>query len=272
VSNPRDVLDRAAPAPDLTVRYGPGPDHLVDVRLPAGDRPGPLVLVIHGGFWMAEFDRAHAGPQSAGLAAAGYVVATVEYRRVGQAGGGWPGTFDDVAALTDVVPRLVADAVGARVDVARTVLVGHSAGGHLAAWAAMRHRLPADSPWHRPVPLDAGVVGLAPVVDLARAHELGLGEHATGLLLEGSPQQRPARYALTSPSVLLPAGARQVLVHGTRDQQVPVGMSRQYAARGRALGDPVTLRVLEGLGHYELIDPRSAAWPTVLDSIRELTG
>ncbi|MGZ4593613.1 MAG: alpha/beta hydrolase family protein [Actinomycetes bacterium] len=271
MSNPRDVLTRPATPPDRTVRYGPGADHVADIRLPEEQGPRPLVVVVHGGFWMAEFDRGHAGPQSAALAAAGYVVATVEYRRVGQPGGGWPGTFDDVAALTDAVPALVADSVGPRVDTARTVLVGHSAGGHLAAWAAARHRLPPGSPWHRAVPLDAAVVALAGVLDLHRAAELGLGGHAAALLLGGDPAERPERYAAASPASLLPSGSRQVLVHGTRDAQVPVEMSRRYVDRAAALGQRVALHELDGLGHFELIDPRSGAWPTVLDSIRELT-
>ena len=125
-------------APDLTLSYGPLPEHLVDVRLPvAAGRPAPLVVVVHGGFWKAHWDREHATAQSAGLAAAGYLVATVEYRRVGMPGGGWPGTLDDMALLGDTVPGLVTAAVGERlVDPARTVLVGHSAGGHLVAWSA----------------------------------------------------------------------------------------------------------------------------------------
>jgi acetyl esterase/lipase len=272
VNGSRDVLSRPASPPDLTVRYGPEADHVADVRLPGTVAPRPLVVVIHGGFWAAEFDRTHAGPQSAALAGAGYVVATAEYRRIGQGGGGWPGTFDDVAALTDTLPALVADAVGSRVDTARTVLVGHSAGGHLAAWAAARHRLPAGSRWHRDTPLGAGVVSLAGVLDLATAETLGLGEQAVTRLLGGTAVQQPERYAVASPAALLPSGARQVLVHGNLDPQVPVDMSRQYADRGRALGDAIDLRELAGTGHFELIDPRSAAWPTALESIREVTG
>ena len=161
-----------------TLSYGPLPEQVADLRLPAATgRPAPLVVVVHGGFWRDEWDRAHAGPQSDGLAAAGYVVATVEYRRVG-GGGGWPATLDDVALLGDTLPGLVADAVGDRVDRSRTVLVGHSAGGHLAAWSAARHRLPADSPWHRATALPVGVVALAGVLDLGLSERLGLGGHA----------------------------------------------------------------------------------------------
>ena len=166
-------LSRVATAPDQTLHYGDLPDHVVDLRLPSTDAARPLVVVVHGGFWKAEYDRAHAGPQSAGLAHAGYVVATVDYRRVGQAGGGWPGTFDDLAALTDAVPSLVAAALPGRVDTTHTVLVGHSAGAHLAAWAAARHRLPEESPWHRAAPLDLPVVSLAGVLDLEQSDRLG---------------------------------------------------------------------------------------------------
>ncbi len=189
-----------------TLSYGPLPEQVADLRLPAATgRPAPLVVVVHGGFWKDEWDRAHAGPQSDGLAAAGYVVATVEYRRVGGAGG-WPATLDDVALLGDTLPGLVADAVGDRVDPSRTVLVGHSAGGHLAAWSAARHRLPPDSPWHRATALPVGVVSLAGVLDLGLSERLGLGGHAARALLGGSPDEQPDRYAAADPAGLLPTG------------------------------------------------------------------
>ena len=256
-------------APDLTLSYGPLPEHLVDVRLPAATgRPAPLVVVVHGGFWKDEWDRGHASPQSAGLAAAGYVVATVEYRRVG-GGGGWPATLDDVALLGDTVPGLVAHAVGDRVDRARTVLIGHSAGGHLAAWSAGRHRLPVDSPWHRPVALPVGVVSLAGVLDLAFAERLGLGGHAARHLLGGSPDEQPDRYAAADPARLLPTGVPTMLVHGTRDEDVPVEVSRSYRAAASEAGEEVALHELVDVDHMSLLDPESSAWPVVLDAITE---
>jgi len=194
----------------LTLRYGDLPDHVADLRLPPDDGPSPLVVVVHGGFWKAEFDRAHAGSQSVGLAKAGYVVATVDYRRVGQPGGGWPGTFDDLAALTDAVPSLVSKALPDRVGPARTVLVGHSAGAHLAAWAAARHRLPQESPWHRSAPLDASVVSLAGVLDLELSEQLGLGGHAARRLLGGSPRRQRDRYRLPHPPPRPAPGGRRV--------------------------------------------------------------
>lgn len=261
------MLSRRAAAPHLTLRYGDLPDHVADVRLPPNDGPSPLVVVVHGGFWKAEFDRAHAGSQSVGLAKAGYVVATVDYRRVGQPGGGWPGTFDDLAALTDAVPSLVSKALPDRVGPARTVLVGHSAGAHLAAWAAARHRLPQESPWHRSDPLDASVVSLAGVLDLELSEQLGLGGHAARRLLGGSPRRQRDRYGLANPAALLPTGGRLVAVHGTRDDTVPVEMSRRYVDRARTAGDQLELTEIDGCGHLDLIDPLSAAWPAVLAAV-----
>jgi acetyl esterase/lipase len=270
----RDVLSRPARPPDLTVAYGPRPDHLADVRLPAGSDPAPLLVVVHGGFWSAEWDRAHAGPQSEGLAEAGFVVATVEYHRAGMPGGGWPGTFDDLAAVADHVPRLVAEAAPGRVaaDVA-PVLVGHSAGGHLALWAASRHRLPSSSPWHRATPVPpAGVVMLAGMADLVDAERQGLGDHAARALLGGRPADVPDRYAEASPAQRLPLGVRTALVHGAADPAVPVACSRSYALTAARAGDDVLLHELEGVGHFELIDPRSAAWPTVLAAVKRVSA
>ena len=255
---------------DLTLSYGPLPEHVVDVRLPAdGSGPAALVVVVHGGFWKAEWDRAHAGPQSTGLAAAGHVVATVEYRRVRMAGGGWPGTLDDVALLTDTVPALVAAALPGRVDPARAVLIGHSAGGHLVAWAASRHRLPTSSPWHRPEPLPVGVVSLAGVLDLGLAAALGLGGGATQALLGGERLERPERYAVADPARLLPTGVPTVLVHGSLDEEVPLEVSRSYAAAAAAAGQRVALHELPGADHMALIEPASPAWATVLAAITE---
>ena len=269
MSDEGDVLDRPAAPPDLTLTYGPLAEHVVDVRLPAAPAPAPLVVVVHGGFWKQAYDRTHAGPQSVGLATAGYVVATVEYRRVGLLGDGWPGTFDDVTLMADGVVGLVSDAAPGRVDPARVCFVGHSAGGHLVAWLAVRHRLPESSPWRTAAPLPASVVPLAGVVDLSLAHELGLGGHAARSLLGGPPGRRPDRWAAADPARLLPSGVRTVLVHGTADRVVPVEVSRSYVAAARAAGDVPVLHELPDVEHYALIDPLSPAWPAVLAAVAE---
>ncbi|WP_211239592.1 alpha/beta hydrolase [Jiangella gansuensis] len=272
----RDVHSRAAHSPDLTVTYGPLPDHVADVWLPVGDDARPrtaMLLVMHGGFWRAEYDRRHARPQCAALAAAGYVVVSIEYRRVG-AGGGWPATFDDVALAVDTVPGQVGAAArrsGRPAGSAppRAVLVGHSAGGHLAVWAASRHRLPAGSPWRLPAPAPAvaGVVSLAGVLDLTTAAELDLDDGAARTLIGGGPVDQPERYAVADPLRLTPVGVPTVLVHGTADRQVPHAFSRRYAT---AAGPRTRLVELPGVEHFALIDPASAAWPAVLTAVAHL--
>jgi acetyl esterase/lipase len=271
--DPREVLSRPAPPPDLTVHYGDGTEQVVDVRL-SRERSGarPLVVVVHGGFWRAAYDRTHTGPQASALAERGFVVAVPEYRRVGQTGGGWPGTFDDTAAWSDRLVDLVADAVGpGMVDPDRVVYVGHSAGGHLALWAASRHRLPESSRWHRSEPLPVrGVVSLAGVCDLRLAAGLGLGSGAARDLLGGGPDDVPDHYAQADPAGLVPAGVPVVLVHGENDSSVPVEVSRRFAARAQDAGDGVRLVELAGTGHFEVIDPLTAAWPAVTAAVTAL--
>jgi acetyl esterase/lipase len=298
--DPREILSRPAPPPDAVLRYGPGPEHVADVRFPgwwrsaggAPDGPGrdggavpaapvALVLLLHGGFWRAGYDRSHTGPLAHALAAENFVVCAPEYRRTGMPGGGWPGTLDDVAAAVDVLPRLVrtaaADARPGAVRVAagepgewRVVLAGHSAGGHLALWAAGRHRLPAGSPWRSGglVPGLRGVVALAPVSDLAGCWRAGLGGDAAGALLGGGPGEWPGRYAAADPSGLLPLGCPVRIVHGSADEAVPCGMSRDFVRRAGTVGDDVVLAELPGRGHFEVIDPGSDAWPEVLGAFR----
>jgi acetyl esterase/lipase len=268
VDDPREVLTRPAPGPDATVRYGPLPDHVADVRWPrrpAGPDggPAPLVLVVHGGFWRAATDRRHTGPQCVGLAAAGYAVAAVEYRRTGSPGGGWPGTFEDVAAAVDTVPGLVAEAAARAdvgVDTGRTVLVGHSAGGHLVGWLAATPR--ADV---------VGAVSLGGVLDLTLAARLRLdpGPDGTAVeaLLGGGPDDVPDRYAAADPARLGPPAVPVTAVHGTADDVVPAELSRSYAAATGA-----ALELLEGADHFGVIDPRSPAWRDAMAAVRRAAG
>ena len=275
---PRDVLTRPAPPPDLTLSYGPGQYHVADLRLPApsqirrldGDSGVPLVLFLHGGFWRAAYDRAHTGPLATALAAEGFAVCTPEYRRIGQPDGGWPGTFEDVAMAVDVLPGLARAAADGVVDPGRVLLSGHSAGGHLALWAAARHRLPRTAPWHSAAPRWAGVVALAAVSDLVDCFQRRLGNGAVAELLGGSPGLHPRRYALTDPTVLLPTGMPVRLVHGSDDDVVPCEMSLEYAVRARAAGDDASCAELPGAGHFEVIDPLSDAWGQVVAAFRAL--
>ena len=263
----RRVLDRPAREPDAVLRYADHADGVVDVRLPEprGESTlgaAPVVVLLHGGFWRAEWDRRHIRPLADGLAALGAVVLTPEYRRTGAPDGGWPGTFDDIAAMLDALPRLRAETGAA--GAAPVALVGHSAGGHLALWGAARHRLPTTSRWYAPqaYPL-AGIVGLAPVSDVAYAAEADLDGGAAVALLGGARSEVPERYAKTDPMQLLPIGRRVAVLHGTADPHVPVEMSRAFAAAAQAAGDDVRLRVLPDVEHFALIDPLSPVWPDV---------
>src|SRR5690349_4956501 len=207
-----DILVRAAPAPDEVLRYGDGAEQVADFWYPAGGGDGaggaaggaapPLIVFLHGGFWRAAYDRVHARPLAVALAAAGYAVVLPEYRRTGQAGGGWPGTFDDVALAVDVLPGLVPEAPGAPGAVGAVVLGGHSAGGHLALWAAARAGLPSGSPWAGAAVAAgavSGVVGLAAVSDLTGCARQRLGRGAAQALMGGGPR----RYAVADPQRLL---------------------------------------------------------------------
>lgn len=263
-----EILTRPAPAADHRLAYGEDPNQFGDLRLPAGRGPHPLVVYLHGGFWRAAYSLEHAGHACAALTALGFATWNVEYRRVGQPGGGWPRTFQDVAAGADYARAL---AERFPLDILRTLAMGHSAGGQLALWLAARHRLASSGPLHTARPLGlVGAVSLAGVVDLVRAAELELGSHAVAQLLGGTPQLVPDRYASTSPFELLPLSTPQVLLHGTADDRVPYEISQRYADAARAAGDPVELVTLPGAGHFEVIDPRSHVWPEVLAAAQRL--
>ena len=306
--DPRDVLSRSARPPDLVLRYGELADQVADVHLPpsaVGGRTATsaepmLAIFLHGGFWRAAFGKEHTAPLAEALSAAGFAVCAPEYRRTGQAGGGWPGTMDDVAAAVDRLPGLLEQATSGLTGCGRFLLAGHSAGGHLALWAASRHRLPPASPWHATgptavgeevpgeeasaeagvvvpasegpaaAPAVAGVVALAAVSDLAMCFERALGRQAVGDLLGGGPARLPDRYAAADPAKLLPVGIPVRMVHGDRDDTVPCDMSQAYADRAREMGDDAQCTILPGAGHFDVIDPGSDAWHKVLGAFKSL--
>jgi acetyl esterase/lipase len=250
-----------------SLRYGRHPDHVVEVLAPVGAPGRPLIVVIHGGFWRHQYDRGHTAPQCAALAAEGYAVAAIEYRRVG-GGGGWPETFQDLALGLDALPDLAGDIV----DPQRVILMGHSAGGHLALWAASRHRLATDAPGHRAEPTPVrGVVSLAGVADLGWAVAADLGDGAAEAFVGVPPERDPeGRYAMADPARLVPTGLRTICVHGGLDEHVPVDCAAAYVAAAREAGDPAELRVLDWEEHFSLVTPGSAAWPHVLRAAADL--
>lgn len=234
------------------MRYGEHPDQVADLRFPGTDGPvRPLVAVVHGGFWRATYDRRHTDPLAADLAARGWPTAQVEYRRTGQDGGGWPGTFADVAAGLAVLPALVAESLPGVSG--PPVLLGHSAGGHLALWWAGLASPAAVR----------GVVALAPVTDLVTAHRLDLDDGAVAALLGGGPDEVPHRYAYAEPRR---SQVPTVVVHGGGDEQVPAALSRGWTADAGA-----ELVELPDVEHFGVIDPQSAAWPAVLRAVERVT-
>ncbi|TQN42841.1 acetyl esterase/lipase [Blastococcus colisei] len=242
----RSVLTRQASPPDAVVPYGPHEEQVADVRFARDAAPGrPLVVLVHGGFWRPRFDRAHLRPMTEALAAAGWTTLTPEYRRI-------PGhpdlAVEDVHAAVRAVPRLPGLA-GRRV-----LLAGHSAGGHLALHAAATFEL-ARAP--------AGVLALAPVADLRRAQALRLGGDAVPAFLGRDAGARPDLDPARLPT---PVGPVRI-VHGTGDGIVPVGVSESYLRQ-----HPGAVLAAVDCGHFALVDPLSAAWPTVLAALEELAG
>jgi acetyl esterase/lipase len=263
-----DLAALPQPPADRTIAYGPAPQQVAELRLPNAPGPHPVAVVVHGGCWEAQWGFEHVRALAAALAAEGWATWSLEYRRLGDAGGGWPGTLEDVARGADHL-REVAGAHA--LDLGRVIAVGHSAGGQLALWLAARHRLPEGSPLRADRPLSlGGVVGLAPITDL-RAGAAGVvcGD-AIPRLLGGPPAERPDRVRQASPIELVPLGVPQRLVCGARDAVVPLGQARSYEAAARRAGDAVAVEVLEDAGHFELVDPASPAWPAVRAAVAAL--
>jgi acetyl esterase/lipase len=243
--------------------YGAARSQYGELFLPAGGAHWPVAVVLHGGFWRAQYGRKLMRPLCADLAARGWAAFNVEYRRLGRlSGGGFPRTLDDVAAAVDHLAELPAHK-GCQppfmLDLARVVAIGHSAGGHLAAWLATRDEAS--------VPVTA-VVAQAGVLDLRLASELRLSRGVVNRLLGGPPDSVPERYAAASPAERLPLGVPALLTHGGRDDIVPPAMSERFAAAARAAGDDVDVVIEPAEGHFGHLDPENPLWRAVTSWIR----
>ena len=255
-----EIMDSSAlasfpnPPADHVIAYGEGDLQFGELRLPSGQGPFPVIVLIHGGCWLAQYDIAHIRKLAAAFTAEGIATWTIEYRRVGDQGGGWPGTFDDIDAGAD---HLVTLAEQFKLDLDRVMVAGHSAGGHLAIWLANRPaQWPADLQ-------PAAVLAMAPAADLAYLHQQQVCGSVIDKLMGGSPEQYPQRYQAASGTQRLPLPVPQYIVIGEHDKGwAPVG--RMYVEQARQQGNsPQVINAGES-GHFELIDPDSTTWPLVL--------
>ncbi len=249
------ILEVKPAAADARIAYGPDALQFGDLRLPTGKGPHPLVINLHGGFWRAAYDLEHNGHLCEALKLKGVATWSLEYRRIGNGGGGWPGTLEDVKAGAAHVKQLAAKY---KLDMKRAVAMGHSAGGHLALY------LGAEVPWL------AGVISLAGVADLGRAEELKLSRNVVKEFLGGTPAEVPERYQAASPIERLPLRKPTVLIHGERDDTVPIEIARRYEAAAKQAGDKVKLIALKDTKHFELIDPATPQWAAVEKSVLEM--
>ncbi len=262
----QDLLAVSPTEPDFTFFYGKSAFQFGQLRLPQGEGDYPVVIVIHGGCWMAEYDLKHISPLASAITKLGFATWSLEYRRIGNPGGGWPGTFLDIAEGVDYLQALSSDH---RLDLDRVLILGHSAGGHLALWAAARAKLPLDSPLYKPSPLSIlGVVSLAGIGDLSRLEfQKGCGDSARKLM-GGSPEEFPHRYAQASPLELLPFHVPQILIQGARDPIISYRGAEIYQAAARSKGDRCSLVLLEDAGHFELVFPGFSAWTAVRKALK----
>lgn len=263
-NQPGSTMNDATPASPITISYGDAPEQFGILHLPrrrdgdGDDRDrvlAPVVVLVHGGFWRNPYDLTLMDPLAADLVRCDLAVWNIEYRRVGDDGGGWPGTLADVAAATDHLAVVAGDHP---IDLARVAVVGHSAGGHLALWVAGRAGLPDGAPGAAPVVVPTVAVGLGAVVDLLGAAAEPLGNGAVMELLGGEPDEVPDRYEIARPR--LDAGPTMVSVVGTGDDIVPPRYSIDPSRP-----DAIQVAEIDGADHFDLIDPSHAAWSAVLE-------
>jgi acetyl esterase/lipase len=269
----KDFLALPRPAPTHEIRYGAAQSQGIDVFLPAGKGPHPVAILIHGGCW-SDFPgagREQLRPLAADWARRGIAVWSMGYRRANEAGGGYPNMYRDVATAVD---RLRSDGPALGIAIDRSVLTGHSAGGHLALWAASRTRLPAGSPLQQngePLPV-RGVVSIAGVGDLAAFAPRLPGSCGRGILERLSGGGSDA-YADVSPARLgLQEMVRAVvMVSATDDQIVPLRAARDYRqALPAEAASRVRLRDVAGAGHFDLVTPGTPAFEAVFEEVQRL--
>ncbi len=263
----KELLARPRNSVDQHIAYGKGALQYGDLYLPKGEGVHPVVVLIHGGCWLAELPGPELmDPMAGALRDHGYAVWNIEYRRIGHRGGGYPGTFQDAGNAVDALRRF---APKYHLDLSHVVLVGHSAGGHLAVWAAARAKI--AGPLHVVHPLAVkGVVSLSGILDLEAYRSSG-GEACGGAdTIDALVGKHALPYADTSPALLVPSHVRQAIVSGETDRIVAAHFGHDYAAKAKAAGDTVSDIEIAGAGHFDLIDPQAPAWAQVLAAIDDM--
>ena len=253
----------------IRLAYGPDSLQFGELYIPQHcKRPTPVVTLIHGGCWRSRYDYTLMDSMSVDLSRRGYAVWNIEYRRTEDAGGGWPGTFLDVGHAFRHLTTL-ADPYD--LDLNNIVIMGHSAGGHLALWLGTMGQQEGSDFYVNDLPQIKGIISLAGINDLAAYYSpTGCGDN-TVKLLDGRPDQQQERYRIASPISFLPLNVPQILVNGASDDIVPMSHIQPYFDRAIDEGDPVELVEIDGAGHFEVITPGSIAWPPIVDALSRLT-
>jgi acetyl esterase/lipase len=267
---PADIGKLPMPPADDTLKYGQDPAQIGELRLPPGPGPHPIVVLVHGGCWMPIAGR-YLAAMGDELKKDGIASWNIGYRRIGQPGGGWPGTYLDVGHAIDYL-RTIAGRY--RLDLSHLAVLGHSAGGHLAMWAGTRHRLAPASPLYIANPLRVrGVINLAGTIDMsaniAHMEQKCRGPVVTSLM-GGTMADVPERYKAVSAQTHLPLGVTQVLIWGDQEDFVPQPLVEQYAAAATRAGDRARLILVPASGHFETASPFTTAWPVLRDAVRSV--
>lgn len=270
---PSDVSQLHSKDADVRIQYGTDSLQFGDLRLPKKSGMHPVAIVIHGGCWVSKFaDLKNSAALSDALRDEGIATWNIEYRRIDNPGGGWPGTFQDIAAAVDILPSI---AKKYSLDLSRVIVIGQSAGGHFALWVAARHNLPASSILYKKKPLTVrGVISLGGVPDLFAFREQAkkiCDVDAIGKLIgEGSEKNYSKNYKEASPSELLPLGTKQILIYGEDEVSVPAQYGYDYKKIASSKNDNVSVITVKYAGHHEYNVPNSVTWPVILDNVKAL--
>ena len=254
---------------DYRISYGKDENQFGDLRVPSGAGPYPMAILIHGGCWKADFATLRdLAPMADALKAEGIATWNIEYRRLFQTGSGWPGTYLDVSKGVDYVRSIAADK---KLDLTRVIVIGHSAGGHLAMWVAARARLSTASPLYVKDPLPIrGVIDLAGTGDMEafiQFEQQGCHGAVVEEMLGGKPIDVPEHYAQASAIKMLPLGIPQILIWGKNDDIAPILLGERYMLAAKQAGDPVRLVSIPDVGHFEIASPLATTWPAVRSEI-----